>query len=218
MLELAAEPAAQALPGLYKRLRGIDGRPGNDIGPPRHRVCTFTRAAWYVAPSETAGRQACTDVRGDSRVPAARKRLRVAGPSLRAGVASDVMRASYRLQLTREFPLAAAAGMSRYLARLGVSHLYSSPILAARAGSTHGYDVVDPTRLNPELGTEQDLAHLRNALDARGLRILLDVVPNHQAATSENPAWDDVLTRGARRASHPGSTSTGTGHSLLRVW
>jgi (1->4)-alpha-D-glucan 1-alpha-D-glucosylmutase len=106
------------------------------------------------------------------------------------------MRATYRLQLTREFPLAAAAGVSAYLARLGVSHLYSSPILAARTGSTHGYDVVDPTRLNPGLGSERDLALLRDALAARGLCIVLDVVPNHQAATAENPAWDDLLTHG----------------------
>ena len=106
------------------------------------------------------------------------------------------MRATYRLQLTREFPLAAAAELSGYLARLGVSHLYGSPILAARAGSTHGYDVVDPTRLDPALGTEHDLAHLRGTLDAHGLRLVLDVVPNHQAASSENPAWDDVLTYG----------------------
>jgi (1->4)-alpha-D-glucan 1-alpha-D-glucosylmutase len=106
------------------------------------------------------------------------------------------MRATYRLQLTREFPLAAATGVAAYLARLGVSHLYSSPILAARAGSTHGYDVVDPTRLNPALGTQQDLVALRRALGARDLRIVLDIVPNHQAATTENPAWDDVLTHG----------------------
>ncbi|HJW67920.1 MAG TPA: alpha-amylase family glycosyl hydrolase, partial [Candidatus Binatia bacterium] len=71
------------------------------------------------------------------------------------------MRATYRLQLTREFPLAAATRVVAYLARLGVSHLYSSPILAARASSTHGYDVVDPTRLNPTLGTQQDLVALR---------------------------------------------------------
>src|SRR5262249_40766220 len=188
VLERAGERAAQAFSGLYKRLRGIDGRPRTDIGSHRHRLCTFARAAWFAAPSAVAGRQACTDVRGDSRVPAARTRLRAAGPSLPAGVAPDVMRATYRLQLTRELPLAAAAGVSRYLARLGVSDLYSSPILAARAGSTHGYDVVDPTRLNPDLGTERDLADLREALDACGLRSLLDVVPNHQTATSENPA------------------------------
>src|SRR5262249_59879185 len=95
-----------------------------------------------------------------------------------------------------ELRVAAGAGLSGYLAGLGISHLYSSPIRAARAGSTHGYDVVDPTRLNPELGTERDLAQLRDAFAALGLRIALDVAPNHQAATTENPAWDDVLTHG----------------------
>src|SRR5262249_58880456 len=101
----------------------------------------FLDAAWYAAPNDAAGRHPCIDVRGASRVPAARNRLLAAGPSPRAGVASDVMRATYRLQLSGELPLAAAAGLSGYLARLGISHLYSSPILAARAGSTHGYDV-----------------------------------------------------------------------------
>jgi (1->4)-alpha-D-glucan 1-alpha-D-glucosylmutase len=106
------------------------------------------------------------------------------------------MRATYRLQLRREFPLRAAAAAAGYLARLGVSHLYASPILAARPGSTHGYDVVDPTRLAPALGTEQDLLHLHQALAARGMGLLLDIVPNHQAATTDNPAWNDVLTHG----------------------
>jgi (1->4)-alpha-D-glucan 1-alpha-D-glucosylmutase len=106
------------------------------------------------------------------------------------------MRATYRLQLTGEFPLRAAIGVAGYLARLGVSHLYSSPILAARAGSTHGYDVVDPTRLAPALGTEQDLLELHGALAARGMGMVLDIVPNHQTATTDNPAWNDVLTHG----------------------
>ena len=106
------------------------------------------------------------------------------------------MRATYRLQLTREFPLRAASAVIGYLARLGVSHLYSSPILAARAASTHGYDVIDPSRLAPTLGSEHDLTELRETLAAAGMGLLLDVVPNHQAATTDNPAWNDVLTHG----------------------
>src|SRR4029077_9986897 len=106
------------------------------------------------------------------------------------------MQATYRLQLTREFSLRAASAVAGYLARLGFSHLYSSPILAARAGSTHGYDVIDPSRLAPALGSGQELAELRETLAARGMGLLLDVVPNHQAATTDNPAWNDVLTHG----------------------
>ena len=104
--------------------------------------------------------------------------------------------ATYRLQLHAGFPLARARELVPYLHRLGVSHLHCSPLLQARRGSTHGYDVTDPARLNPELGTEEELAALVEALQARGMGIMLDIVPNHMAASSENPAWEDVLTHG----------------------
>lgn len=107
-----------------------------------------------------------------------------------------VITATYRLQLTRDFPLAAARDVAPYLHDLGVSHLYLSPILAARAGSAHGYDVIDHARLNPELGTEDDLRALAADLHARGMGIVLDIVPNHMAADYENTAWRDVLERG----------------------
>jgi (1->4)-alpha-D-glucan 1-alpha-D-glucosylmutase len=106
------------------------------------------------------------------------------------------VRATYRLQLHAGFPLAAARALVPYLSRLGVSHLHCSPMLQARTGSTHGYDVVDPTRLNRELGTEADLAALHGELAAHGMGIILDIVPNHMAASAENPAWDDVLAHG----------------------
>ena len=83
-----------------------------------------------------------------------------------------------------------------YLRDLGVSHVYASPLLTARAGSTHGYDVCDPTRLNPELGTEADLEALVHALHERGMGLVLDIVPNHMAASPENPWWWDVLQLG----------------------
>ncbi|MGH7618451.1 MAG: malto-oligosyltrehalose synthase, partial [Gemmatimonadaceae bacterium] len=82
--------------------------------------------------------------------------------------------------------------------RLGVSHLYLSPILAARRGSQHGYDVVDPTRINPELGTEEDLRALATGLHARDMGVLLDIVPNHMCTGPDNPFWDDVLSHGER--------------------
>ncbi len=106
------------------------------------------------------------------------------------------IRATYRLQLHAGFPLSAARELVPYLSRLGISHVHCSPLLQARRGSTHGYDVVDPTRLDPELGTEADLKALYAELASRGMGIVLDVVPNHMAASSENSAWDDVLAHG----------------------
>jgi (1->4)-alpha-D-glucan 1-alpha-D-glucosylmutase len=95
-------------------------------------------------------------------------------------------RAVYRLQLTPDFGFRAARELVPYLRDLGVSHLYLSPVLQARRGSTHGYDVVDPTRVSGELGGEQEL----RALCSAGLGVLLDVVPNHMAADErENPYW-----------------------------
>ena len=106
------------------------------------------------------------------------------------------LNATYRVQLNRQFTLADARGIVPYLDRLGVSHLYCSPILAARPGSTHGYDVVDPKRINPELGSLDDLRALAAALHERGMGILLDIVPNHMGIGPANTYWEDVLTHG----------------------
>lgn len=107
-----------------------------------------------------------------------------------------VITATYRLQLRREFPLSAARALVPYFHRLGVSHLYLSPVLAARPGSPHGYDVIDHARVNPELGSESDLEALADELHAREMGIILDIVPNHMAASETNRYWDDVLERG----------------------
>jgi len=107
-----------------------------------------------------------------------------------------VLRATYRVQLNAEFALRQARAIVPYLDDLGVSHLYCSPVLAARRGSTHGYDVVDPTRVDPELGDESDFRGLAADLHARGMGLLLDIVPNHMSATAENSYWDDVLRHG----------------------
>jgi malto-oligosyltrehalose synthase len=104
--------------------------------------------------------------------------------------------ATYRLQLHGGFTLADARALVPYLRRLGVSHLHCSPLLRSRQGSTHGYDVVDPAMLDPELGTEADLAALHQALSEQGMGLVLDIVPNHMAASHENPAWEDVLAHG----------------------
>ena len=104
---------------------------------------------------------------------------------------------TYRLQLSREFPISVARKLVPYFHRFGVSHLYLSPVLAARAGSTHGYDVVDYSRLNTELGSDDELRALAQDLHALEMGIVLDIVPNHMAASADNPYWDDVLRRGA---------------------
>ena len=106
------------------------------------------------------------------------------------------IRATYRLQLHAGFTLAAAREIVPYLSRLGISHLHCSPMLEARRGSTHGYDVVNPARLDPELGSEADLEALHGELVSHGMGIVLDIVPNHMATSSENPAWDDVMAHG----------------------
>jgi (1->4)-alpha-D-glucan 1-alpha-D-glucosylmutase len=104
--------------------------------------------------------------------------------------------ASYRLQLSGRFRLADARAVVPYLEALGITDLYASPFLAARRGSPHGYDVTDPTRLNPEIGSEADLAALVRSLRRRRMGLIADVVPNHMAASSDNPWWSDVLEHG----------------------
>ena len=107
-------------------------------------------------------------------------------------------RATYRLQFHKGFTFAEAERLVPYFARLGISHVYASPITTARTGSMHGYDVVDPTRVNPELGGEEALRRMVVALRASGLGLIIDIVPNHMAAVAANPWWWDVLQHGPR--------------------
>src|SRR5437016_801368 len=106
--------------------------------------------------------------------------------------------ATYRLQFNSGFTFDAASGIAPYLAELGISDIYASPILKARKGSTHGYDVVDPAALNPELGSDDDFNALHSELQRHDLGLLLDVVPNHMAASAENAWWMSVLENGPR--------------------
>src|ERR1700722_10809917 len=89
--------------------------------------------------------------------------------------------ATYRLQLTPGFGFGDAASIVPYLKSLGITHVYASPFLKSRAGSQHGYDVIDYNSLNPELGGEEGFRVLREALDAADMGLLLDFVPNHMA-------------------------------------
>jgi (1->4)-alpha-D-glucan 1-alpha-D-glucosylmutase len=106
-------------------------------------------------------------------------------------------RATYRLQLHAGFTFHDAAAIVPYLARLGISHVYCSPFLKARPGSTHGYDIVDHAAFNPELGGEDGFDALSRALDAHGLGLILDFVPNHMGVLkADNAWWRDVLRWG----------------------
>lgn len=107
------------------------------------------------------------------------------------------MIATYRVQLTPRFDFDAAAAIVPYLARLGVSHAYTSPYLQAAPGSTHGYDVVDYTRVNEELGGDKGRQWFCRALDEAGMSHVVDMVPNHMAIGGpENAWWWDVLENG----------------------
>ncbi|HEX7197337.1 MAG TPA: malto-oligosyltrehalose synthase [Candidatus Limnocylindria bacterium] len=106
-------------------------------------------------------------------------------------------RASYRVQLHAGFTLDDAAALVPYLAELGVSHLYTSPLLQAVPGSTHGYDVVDHGRVSEDLGGADALARLADAIQGRGMGLVVDIVPNHMAISSDhNRWWWDVLAHG----------------------
>ena len=107
-----------------------------------------------------------------------------------------VPRATYRLQFHKEFGFEDARRIVPYLAALGISHLYASPLTMARPGSLHGYDVIDFNRLNPELGDEAAFEALIAELQAHDMGLLLDFVPNHMGVGSDSPWWLDVLEWG----------------------
>jgi (1->4)-alpha-D-glucan 1-alpha-D-glucosylmutase len=130
----------------------------------------------------------------------------VSAPAPEADVHRAVIpRATYRLQLHRDFGFAHAQAVLPYLARLGISHVYCSPITCARPGSLHGYDVTDHARINPELGGEDGFFAFASAAKSLGLGLLLDQVPNHMGVFgADNAWWMDVLENGpaSAHASH----------------
>jgi len=108
-----------------------------------------------------------------------------------------IPRATYRVQLNRDFGFSQTAAIAPYLHALGISHLYCSPFLKARAGSSHGYDIVDHNALNPELGSREDFNRLSEVLKRHGMGLILDLVPNHMGVGgNDNPWWLDVLENG----------------------
>jgi (1->4)-alpha-D-glucan 1-alpha-D-glucosylmutase len=105
-------------------------------------------------------------------------------------------RATYRLQFHSRFTFRDALALVPYLAALGASHIYASPLTEARPGSTHGYDIVNHSRLNPEIGTEDEFRALTAALREHGMGLILDIVPNHMGIGADNAWWVDVLEWG----------------------
>ncbi|SEO38982.1 maltooligosyl trehalose synthase [Methylobacterium sp. ap11] len=115
-----------------------------------------------------------------------------------ARLASPPPRATYRLQFHKDFTFDHAARIVPYLAKLGISHVYASPIHKARPGSMHGYDIVDHREINPELGGEEAFVRFSDTLKSHGLKFLLDIVPNHMGVGgADNPWWLSVLEWGA---------------------
>jgi (1->4)-alpha-D-glucan 1-alpha-D-glucosylmutase len=111
-------------------------------------------------------------------------------------VSTRIPIATYRLQFNKNFTFNDASKILGYLRELGISEIYASPILTSRRGSGHGYDVTNPNHLDPDLGTEKDFDSFLSELAKHGMGLLLDIVPNHMAASSENPWWMDVLENG----------------------
>lgn len=109
-------------------------------------------------------------------------------------------RATYRLQFHAGFRFVDALRIVPYLEQLGISHCYSSPILKARPGSMHGYDITDHNQLNPEIGSQEEFQAFASELKQRGMSLILDVVPNHVGISENNPWWRDVLENGRASA------------------
>jgi (1->4)-alpha-D-glucan 1-alpha-D-glucosylmutase len=105
-------------------------------------------------------------------------------------------RSTYRLQFRNGMDFERARRLIPYLEKLGISHLYASPVMTAVAGSTHGYDITHANEIDPSLGGLDGLRHLADDLHARGMGLILDIVPNHMAAHLENPWWRSVVTWG----------------------
>src|SRR4051812_17251075 len=119
------------------------------------------------------------------------------------GSGAAAIRATYRLQFHKGSTFRDAEALVPYLARLGISHVYASPLMEARPGSTHGYDIVNHNRLNPEIGSEGEFEALVAALKAQGMGLIVDIVPNHMGIGGGGKTpWVGVVGMGGG-APHP---------------
>ncbi|MBJ6125951.1 malto-oligosyltrehalose synthase [Microvirga splendida] len=152
--------------------------PGMDVGHPNWRRRLSNTVEEIAAPGSLLAKLAVVlaeegrDVRG--------RRNTLAAPPPRA---------TYRLQFHKDFTFDDAVKIVPFLAKLGISHVYSSPIQAAAPGSTHGYDIVDHSVINPELGGEEAFRRFSDTLNEQGLKLLLDIVPNHMGVGGQSNGW-----------------------------
>jgi (1->4)-alpha-D-glucan 1-alpha-D-glucosylmutase len=116
------------------------------------------------------------------------------------GYKTTIPSATYRIQFNKDFTFLQALEIVPYLAKLGVSHIYASPFFRARPGSMHGYDIIEHSEFNPEIGTAEDFNELIATLRAHGMGLIVDFVPNHMGIGSDNPWWMDVLENGPASA------------------
>ena len=144
---------------------------GRRVAPVRPRVQSTLRPAKVVRPAK------------------------VARPARRTALARHPL-STYRLQLTPSFTFQSAREVLPYLHRLGIRTVYLSPVLQARSGSQHGYDVADPSRVSRDLGGQRQFRSLVVEAGRLGLDLVIDVVPNHMGVSAENRLWDDVLAHG----------------------
>ncbi|WP_426239187.1 malto-oligosyltrehalose synthase [Pararhizobium sp. DWP1-1-3] len=116
----------------------------------------------------------------------------------------NIPTATYRIQFRNGMTFDRVAALVPYLKRLGISHVYASPVFTAASGSTHGYDVTDANEIDTTIGGREGFDRLVKALKMEGLGLILDIVPNHMAASLENPWWRDVVENGeeSRYARH----------------
>ena len=152
--------------------------PGMDQGHPNWKRRLGTDVNAIVAPGGGLARLAAalnSEGRGAQPRPGA--------------LAAPPPRATYRLQFHKDFTFDHAVQVVPYLAQLGISHVYSSPIHTARPGSTHGYDIVSHGTINPELGGEDGFVRLTDALRQHGMGLVLDIVPNHMGVGGSDNAW-----------------------------
>jgi (1->4)-alpha-D-glucan 1-alpha-D-glucosylmutase len=152
--------------------------PGMDVGHPNWRRRLSNTIEDIASPGSLMARLAVA-LAEEGRDVRARKSILAAPPP----------RATYRLQFHKEFTFDDAVKIVPYLAKLGISHVYSSPIQAAAPGSAHGYDIVDHSVINPELGGEEGFRRFSEALNEHGLKLVLDIVPNHMGVGGQSNEW-----------------------------
>ncbi|MDB5546364.1 MAG: malto-oligosyltrehalose synthase, partial [Hyphomicrobiales bacterium] len=159
--------------------------PGLSDGPPNWRRRMSETLETFTSRNGPLGKAGAL-MAAEQRTPR-RREARLAAPPPRA---------TYRLQFHAGFTFDMAREILPYLRDLGISHVYASPIQKARKGSTHGYDIVDPREINPELGGRDGFEKFADELHALGLKLVVDIVPNHMGIGSENPFWSSVLQWG----------------------